>query len=54
MLASLSFPEHEDVSPMYEELMEKENPVLFILMGVLSFYLWEKIVSSPIRFSSEN
>lgn len=38
---------------MYEELMEKENPAFFILMGVLSFYLWKKIVSSPISFSSE-
>lgn len=39
MLAFLSFPENEDVSPMYEELMEKDNPALFILVGVLLFYL---------------
>lgn len=30
MLASLSFPENEYISPMYEELMKKENPAFFI------------------------
>lgn len=28
MLASLFFPENEDVSSMYEELIEKENGAL--------------------------
>lgn len=37
MLASLSFPENEYVSPMYEELTEKENPAFFILKAVLLF-----------------
>lgn len=37
MLAFLSFPENGDVSPMYEKLIEKENPAFFILMGYFCF-----------------